>query len=180
MKYCMFTSLDIVSCEQKLNDALINDFLYSLSGGMGYVGRLDSYKKHFWVINRIDIYSTNRGYKFFSTRKFHGELHEDGNETRIVGEFKVLNGLKIFWSIWYIILTFIFALCVINVLYDATIYESFDLCGIGAIIAVVLLGLVGWLIIKFNIHKSKKVEDDTIQFLKELLEVNKVECNEYF
>ncbi|WP_432664913.1 hypothetical protein R9X47_01465 [Wukongibacter baidiensis] len=179
MRYKLHSSLDIDTCKDKLDDTLISDWVYRLTG-LGYVGCLDRIFNSFWVYNRASIFMTNRGgYRFYSTRKFCGELERNKDETIITGEFKIINIYKFGWGLWFTVLSIFIIFVTFLSIRDMLITNKFDISYLTPILLMILFGVVGILIVRYNINRGEEAEEDTLEFIKGVLDVYKVESEEW-
>jgi hypothetical protein len=172
--YKLYSSLRTDICKNRIDETILQNWKDRLFG-LGYVGSIDIFDGYFWIHNRASMYrSNNGGYEFYAARKFEGNIFKNKHETMIVGEFKLLTKYKVCGSIWFLILSFVLFFCLYNfILSRGSFYNN-----ITTIIVLLVMYIVGWGVMKFNIYKGKKAEEETIEFIKSLLEVYNVECVE--
>jgi hypothetical protein len=170
----LYSSLRTDICKNRIDETILQNWKDRLFG-LGYVGNIDIYDGYFWIYNRVSMYrSNNGGYEFYAARKFEGNILKNNDETMIVGEFKLLAKYKIWMSIWFLILSFVLFFCLYNFILSGDSFQKY----ITTIIVLLAMYIVGWGVMKFNIYKGKKAEEETIEFIKSLFEIYNVECEE--
>lgn len=176
--YKLKTSLDISTCEKKLRENLINDFIFMLIGQIGYVGSFDSLEKKFWIINRENYYKKSKGkHRFFSVKMFRGELYESKEGTKIVGEFKPLTAHRMLFGILSTIIALFLAIYSYKTILDYIVYKYMQISSILSCLTIFIIGLIVWRFIQHNNNNSERVKEDTLTLLTELLEVDSVQRN---
>ena len=139
---------------------------YSLSRGFGFVGNVNREFRSFWIIDRMNIYTNRKGgLRLYAYRRFEAFIYKRGGHTVIEGEFRLLPIYKISISIYYISLTLILLAVM---LFSNNILETAK-----ATLFICLMGLAGIGVLHFNLERSKKYEEETIDFIEGCFNLNK-------
>lgn len=151
------------SLEETLNkiDKAILEYSWLDIGKYGYVGRVDKNNDSLWILNQSNIYSSVRGFRIRSFRRFVGIVNSTRSGSEIRGAFKIRPLYKLSIIIYFVFMT---SILVIGLLFTSTTHELLRVAGVS--IGMILVGIG---VILFNIHKCKEVEEEIINFLKDIL-----------
>ncbi|MTI47845.1 hypothetical protein [Sporosalibacterium faouarense] len=176
MVYKLFTSLNITDCEKKLRDTIKENMLPSSADRIKCFGKLDIKKRNFWIMNKFRKNNCDkRKYNLPSLGKFVGELHPSEDGTKIVGQFESFRISKVFLGIWYMAIIFSLTLCIYRGVLDFVVNDNINTSLIKICLAIITLCIIGWIVFKLSISRRKKVEEHTMEFLINLLQVDEIE-----
>ncbi len=144
----------------RLENLLIED-PFSLSRCFGYIGRVDSYTRRFWVADHTQFFRSRTGLKYYNYRRFCASIRREGDGSLVEGRFKLM---PLYWLTLCLFGTFIGGIALLLLLSSAPFIELIK--PFSALIALAL-GIAG--VTYFNIYRSLEREQALVKMLEDYL-----------
>jgi len=132
--------------------------------GTGFVGKVDLDRNCFWLMDKKNVYTKGRSYKYYAYRRFEASVENDGSLSKIIGVYKILPLYRYTMIAYYVFISFI-TLFLIGSAIKSGEYISL----IQALIPMIIMYLMGFGTIVFNLRKAKPYEGEIIEYLSDLV-----------
>ena len=147
-------------CFDILEKTIIESSFFNI-GALGYAGKVDRLFKEFWLVDHMNLYRKRNGLKFYSYRRFEGNVYSSRDGTTIEGNFKIIPFYK-FVGIFYMMLLLLLTLFV-------AIFSGNLIGTMKVLLLTSGFACIGFLIFHFNINRGKEFEEEVIEFIDGLL-----------
>jgi len=142
----------------------IIEYEYRFPSMLGYVGQVNKEQKKFWLANQTNVFFMGNGYGYNTYRRFEGIVRESISHGIVEGEFRLRPFTK------GMICLHILSMITINIL---AIYLGLDFIESIKLILISVLSLIMPIFIIYRrIKETEKVEEETIEFIENILRMS--------
>ena len=170
--YKLYTKLDKDECIKLLDNSLLDSKFYF--GYVGYIGKVHG--DTFWASSRTEYRLAPNGISYAPAMNFEAQVSKIFNETVIEGDFKFSKGYNIGFCIWLSVLACFYIFILVLFLNSWLFQDEFNANILIVLALIPLFATVVWLVMyKFNARQCNQANNDTLEFIKALLHIHKIE-----
>ena len=169
--YKLYTKLAKDECIKLLDNSLLDSKFYF--GYVGYIGKVNG--DTFWASSRTKYRLAPNSISYAPAMNFEAQVSKTFNETVIEGDFKFSKAYNIGFCIWLSVLACFYIFILVLFLNSWLFQGEFNSNMLIASAVLPLFAILAWLVMyKFNARQCIQANNDTLEFIKILLDIHKM------